>query len=189
MVVCMDDKEMPWVTHKHIWKTQSSFMSWLRSGIRKSLWSRSPIKLEFMKKTRKMIDNPKKGTRCKPRVWGGQCNICKNDFPQNQLEVDHVIGNHSLREITDIQQFIMSIVMVQDKDLQYLCKGCHTVKTHSEKYNLSFDDAFKEKKIIAYGKLKPVKQIEILEKYNKPHNNAKIRKQSFSEIIDELDMI
>lgn len=185
----MEKKLNPWETHPKIWKNKSAFFSWLRSNIRKSLWSRSPIKLDFIKKNRKMIDNPKKGTRNKPRVWGAECCICKKDFVLKEIEVDHKIGNHSLREIEDIQNFIMNIVLVCEDDLQLVCKSCHTIKTHSEKYNISFEDATLEKKLIAYIKLKPIKQTEILDKFNLPSNNASIRKQNFKKIINELPNI
>jgi len=178
--------KMPWEQYPHIWKTQSAFMSWLRSGIRKSLWSRSPIKLEFIKKNRKMIENPKKGSRNKPQIWGAECCICGKDHVLNNIEVDHKIGNHSLRNISDIQEFIMGIVMVSEEDLQLICKECHKIKTHAEKNNIDFSVAMREKKIISYLKLPTDEQIAILTQYNKPHNNVKNRKQSFSEIIDNL---
>lgn len=50
--------DAPWTQHPSIWKTKSSFFSWLRGGIRRSLWNKSPIKLEYIKKHRKRIPNP-----------------------------------------------------------------------------------------------------------------------------------
>lgn len=182
-------QKMPWETHSHIWKTKSAFMSWLRSGIRKSLWSRSPIKLEFIKKNRKMIENPKKGNRNKPNIWGAECCICGKDHVLKNIEVDHKVGNHSLKEITDIESFIMGIVLVGEDDLQLICKECHKIKTHAEKYGLSFDEAVKEKKLIAYGKLKTDEQIKILESHGKPFTNIIVRKKSFMEIIDQLPFL
>jgi len=182
-------ENMPWDNYPHIWKTKSAFMSWLRGGIRRSLWSRSPIKLEFIKKNRKMIENPKKGSRCKPQVWGANCCSCGKDYVLKDIEVDHKVGNHSLREISDIEKFIMGIVMVSEKDLQLVCKPCHKIKTHAEKYGLSFEEAVKEKKLISYGKLKTDEQIKILESHGKPSTNIIVRKKSFMEIIDSLPML
>ena len=179
----------PWENYPHIWRSKSAFMSWLRSGIRKSLWSRSPIKLEFIKKNRKMIENPKKGNRNKPNIWGAECCICGKDYILKDVEVDHKVGNHSLREISDIENFIMGIVMVNETDLQLICKSCHKIKTHAEKYGLSFDEAVKEKKLIAYGKLKTDEQIKILESHGKPFTNIIVRKKSFMEIIDQLPFL
>lgn len=174
--------EYPWENYPHIWKTKSAFMSWLRGGIRRSLWSRSPIKLEFIKKHRKMIPNPKRGNRA--QVWGATCCICGKDHVLKNIEVDHKVGNHSLRDISDIESFILSVVLVSDNDLQLVCKDCHKIKTHAEKNNISFEDAVKEKKLIAYMKLPTPTQQKILTEHNKPYSNLKIRKQSFIEILD-----
>jgi 5-methylcytosine-specific restriction endonuclease McrA len=179
----------PWDNYPHIWRSKSSFMSWLRGGIRRSLWSRSPIKLEFIKKNRKTIENPKKGNRNKPQVWGATCCICGKDYVLKDIEVDHKVGNHSLKEISDIESFIMSIVMVSENDLQLICKSCHKIKTHAEKNGISFEEAVKEKKLIAYGKLKTDEQIKILESYGKPSTSLIVRKKSFMEIVDILPFI
>jgi len=176
--------KMPWENYPHIWKSKSAFMSWLRGGIRRSLWSKSPIKLEFLKNNRKMIENPKKGSRYKPQVWGATCCICGNDFVLSEIEVDHKVGNNSLKEISDIDKFISSIVLVSDEDLQLICKSCHKIKTHSEKNGISMDEAVKEKKVIEYLKLPIESQINILKEYNKPHNNAKVRKNGFIDIVN-----
>jgi len=180
----------PWELYPHIWSTKSKFMSWIRSGLRNSLWSRSPIKLEFIKKYRKKIKNPKiRNLRNKAEIWGAECCICGNDYPLNKIEVDHKIGNHSLRDISDIEPFIISIVIVNDDDIQLICKNCHQIKTHAEKYNITFMEASRSKKIIAYGKLPVEKQKEILAEHNLPNSNAKIRKDGFIKIIDLLPLI
>ena len=43
----------------HVWKTESAFMSWLRGGIRR-MWSKHPVRIEFMKQNRIRIPNPNK---------------------------------------------------------------------------------------------------------------------------------
>ena len=40
----------------HVWKTESAFMSWLRGGIRR-MWSKHPVRIEFMKQNRTRIPN------------------------------------------------------------------------------------------------------------------------------------
>lgn len=179
----------PWVNYPDIWKSKSAFMSWLRGGIRRSLWSKSPIKLEFIKKNRKKIKNPKKTSRSKPEVWGATCCICGNDRVIANIEVDHKIGNHSLREIDDITTFIESIVLVTDDDLQLVCKECHKIKSHAERKGISFDEAAREKKVIAYMKLPTAELVALLEEHDMPCNNAKVRKCSLTDIIDELPML
>jgi len=179
----------PWESYPDIWKTQSAFMCWCRGGIRRSLWNKSPIKINFIKKHRIRIANPKKTKRSPAEVWGAKCELCSKFFVLKEIQVDHKVGNHSLIEISDIQSFIESIVMVEENDLQLICKGCHKIKTYSERMGISFEKAEKEKKIIAYTKLKVDKQIEILMEHNLPANNVKIRKTSFGTIIDDLPNI
>lgn len=179
----------PWELYPDIWKTQAAFMSWCRGGIRRSLWNKSPIKINFIKKHRIRIPNPKKTKRSPAEVWGAKCALCSKLFVLKDIQVDHKVGNHSLTEISDIQSFIESIVMVEEQDLQLICKGCHKIKTHSERMGINFEDAEREKKIIAYMKLKVDKQIEILTEHNLPNNNAKARKTSFGIIIDNLPNI
>lgn len=63
--------------YPHIWKTESSLMSYIRGGIRRNLWNRSPIKIEFIKNNRIRIPNPNPRGKVK-EVWGayvalGQC--------------------------------------------------------------------------------------------------------------------
>jgi len=177
----------PWESHPNIWKSKAAFMSWCRGGIRRSLWNKSPIKINFIKKHRIRIANPKNTKRSPAEVWGGKCELCLGEFVLREIQVDHKVGNHKLTEINDIQSFIESIVMVEDKDLQLICKQCHKIKTHSERMGLTFEEAARKKKIIAYMKLKVDEQIKILIEHNLPTNNAKIRKAGFTKIIDKLN--
>lgn len=143
----MSEKQPPWIEHPNIWATKASFFSFLRGGIRRSLWNRSAIKLEFLKKNRKRIPNPNpKGKAAE--VWGARCYICGNDYPLNQINVDHVVGNHSLKEMSDIQSFIENIVCVSFDELALVCLPCHKCKSHAEKKGISFEAAVAEKEAI-----------------------------------------
>lgn len=143
----------PWLTLPHVWKSEAAFMSWMRSGIRRSLWSNSPLKLEFLKLHKKRIPNPnKRGTRTE--VFGATCEMCGKDYPLKDIEIDHRQGNNSLRSVDDIQSFIEGIVMVNFDDLAVLCKPCHKIKTFSERTGVSIEDAKAEKEAIAICKAK-----------------------------------
>jgi hypothetical protein len=187
----MSIDKMPWDAHPHIWK-KSTFMSWLRGGIRRSLWNKSPIKIGFIKKNRMKIKNPRNTKRSPKEVWGAKCELCCGLFTMRNIEVDHKAGNHKLTEIEDIQSYIENIVMIEEKDLQMVCKKCHKIKSHAEKKGISFEEARTEKKLIAYTKLSAAKQSNILMLHNSdcndalPYNNAKNRKASLLSIIDKL---
>lgn len=172
----------PWVEFPSIWKTESAFMSFLRGGIRRSLWSRSPIKVEFLKSRKKRIANPNPRGKVK-EVFGATCEICNKDFPMKDIEVDHKQGGHSLKTIDDIQKFIEGIVCVSFDDLAILCKPCHKNKTHSEKKGVTLEQATAERIAIALIKDKQDKPW-LEERSIKPESTQAKRR---IQIIEELN--
>ena len=87
--------------NKDIWKTESAYFSYLRGCIRLA-WNKNPVKLKLLKKIKKQIPNPNYGKprNTKPIVFGGTCEICKDDFPMKFLEVDHKDGGvYSLKKV------------------------------------------------------------------------------------------
>lgn len=141
--------------YPHIWKTESAFMSWIRGGIRRSLWNRHPVKLEFIKNNRIKIPNPNPRGKV-AEVWGGVCALTGETHVIANLEVDHLEGNHSLRSIDDINSFVAGIVLITEDDLQFVSKEAHKIKSYSEKYNISFEQAKVEKMLIKIKKEKKV---------------------------------
>lgn len=143
----------PWLEYPHIWKTEAAFLSFVRGGIRRALWNKSPIKLEFLKANRKRIKNPvAKNAARFPEVWGGTCYQCNKDFALKDIEVDHLTGEYSLRKLDDLQSFVEGIVCVSAKDLGLICKPCHKSKTYAERSGMSIEDAIIEKQAIALCK-------------------------------------
>lgn len=155
----MSNVYQPWVEYPHIWKTESAFLSFIRGGIRRHLWSKNPIKLEFMKENRVSIPNtnPKSMKRF-PTVAGGRCECCGGLFKQTELEVDHRTGEHSLKSLDDLQAFVEGIVLVRKSDLALLCKPCHKIKTYAERYGLTIEEAGPIKQAIEFEK-KGVKKV------------------------------
>lgn len=136
-----------WELYPNIWKTESAFMSWLRGGIRRSLWNRHPVKLEFIKQNRIKIDNPNPKGKVK-EVWGGVCALTGETHVIGNLEVDHIKGNHSLRCVGDIQAFVEGISIITLNDLQFVSKEAHKIKSYAEKQGISFEEAKLKKKVI-----------------------------------------
>lgn len=156
------NKQMPWEAYPHIWKTESAFMSWLRGGIRGGLWNKHPVKLDFIKSNRVQIPNPNPKGK-KATVWGATCALTGNIVPISEIQVDHVVGGHSLKDISDIQAFIEAIVLVTEEDLQLVSKEAHAVKSYAEKQGITFEEALLEKKVIAFKKLSTEEQTNILQ--------------------------
>lgn len=170
----------PWVEYPHIWKTESAFLSFIRGGIRRHLWSKNPIKLEFMKANKVAIPNtnPKSMKRF-PTVAGGCCEACGGLFKQTELEVDHRTGEHSLKSLDDLQKFVEGIVLVRKADLALLCKPCHKIKTYAERYGLTIAEAGPIKQAIEFEKKGVKKVVAFLKEngYNAGSNADKRRDQ------------
>lgn len=115
-------------------------MAWLRGGIRRSLWNRHPVKLEFIKNHRIRIPNPNPRGRVS-EVWGAVCALTGDVVPLNNAEVDHIVGNHSLQTFSDIASFIHNIAFVAESDLQFVSKEAHKIKSYAEKQGISFEEA------------------------------------------------
>lgn len=142
------------------WKTESAMLAWIRGGIRRGLWNKSPVKLSFLNKNREQIPNPNPKGK-KDTVWGARCCQCDGLFPISQIEVDHKRGENSLKSLADIASFIKAIVLVTHDDLQLICKPCHKIKSYAEKVKISFKDAYAEKEAIRIVKEK--KDVQYLE--------------------------
>lgn len=139
-----------------VWKSKASLMSYIRGGVRRSLWNRHPSKVKLIKDKRLQIPNPNPNGK-KPTVWGGECEICNNLFIEKELQVDHIRQQgSSLKDISDIQQFIEDIVIVTRDDLRWVCKCCHEIVSYSQKMNISFEQARIEKQFIQIKKDKKV---------------------------------
>lgn len=175
----------PWNEYPEIWKTESAFMSWIRGGIRRGLWERSPIKLQFLAKNRVRISNGTfKGTGGEKTCWGAKCALCQETFKLKDIEVDHKLGGHSLRSLEDLYNFITNIVLVTEDDLQLVCKPCHKAKNHSERMGVSFEEAVAEKAVIAICKEGTAAQKDWLQSRGcAPSSNAKSRREQIKEIL------
>lgn len=174
-------KKLPWEELPHVWKTESAFLSYIRGGIRRSLWNRNPVKLEFIKRNRIRIPNPS-GKGPHKEIWGATCALTGATLPLKEMEVDHKEGNHSLRSLDDIQSFVKGIVLVSVDDLQWVSKEAHKVKSYAEKEGLSFEEALAVKKAIAKAKEGPAKVVEFLE--SKGYNPASTAPKRRDQLIE-----
>ncbi|MND47887.1 hypothetical protein D3C80_387930 [compost metagenome] len=177
----------PWELYPQFWKTEAMYLSWIRGGIRRYLWAKNPVKLEFVKEARVMIQNPNvKLRKGRPKVWGGVCEICKKEYILKNMEVDHRTGEYSMRKIEDIQKFVEGIVFVRKEDLALLCKPCHKIKTYSERFEMSQEDAAIEKEAIAICKGKaPAVKLWITKRGETPARTVKERREQVTRMLKE----
>ena len=132
-------------------------LSSVRTMIR-SCWSDSIFKQEFLKRNSELIlnENPRSKKRY-PMVRKFRCAICGELFGSTEVELDHIESENTLTSYEHINDFMANIVLTSPDKLQVLCKdkktkkmgvsrfGCHGIKTYSERYNVTFEEARAEK--------------------------------------------
>lgn len=135
-----------------IWKNEAAFMNHIRGNVRRAFWSKSPIKVKFIKENRERIPNPNPKGRV-DTVWGGRCNVCSNLFAQQALQVDHIRSDfNKLSSLDGLQEYIENMALVTKSELQLVCKPCHGIISHSQRKGITFEEAKIEKEIIALCK-------------------------------------
>jgi hypothetical protein len=141
----------PWTVEGVPWKSEAAFWSWVRGVLRKG-WSKHPVKIEYIKKYRKRIKNPKPSNRF-PDVWGMQCEVCKKDTVQTEIEIDHISETGGkFTCLDDTKDYMEHLFLVDFSCLRAVCKPCHSVISYSQKQGISFEAAQLEKKIIEFCK-------------------------------------
>lgn len=183
----VDTAYRPWIEYQHIWRTEASFMNFIRGGIRRGLWEKNPIKLEFLKeRTVKIKNTNPRSMKRFPTVNAGCCDMCGVTFKMTEMQVDHKLGGHSLKTFEDISSFIHGIVFVKKEDLQLLCKGCHDIKTYAERQGISLEEAAQLKEAIAVMNL-PAKEQKawLIARNITPLSTADLRREQVIKKIKE----
>ena len=178
----------PWQCVPDVWKTESAFWSWCKGQLRKG-WSRHPVKTAYVNKRRVMIDNPK--PKGKAKIWGCQCEHCKQMFPMSNIEVDHKYTTARLTTKADIQSCVEKLWYVTFDDLAILCKDCHRVKTYMQLHNVEYAEARIVLLINDYMKLSKQKLLAMFKEhgYNESQvSNDTKRKIALREIINKEEL-
>lgn len=126
--------------YPHIFKNKTAFYTYVRGGLRRSVWNRHPVKIEFIKQNRKRIKNPNPRGKT-DSVFGATCALCNNDYPLSNIEVDHISGDVSLLCFDDLSNFLFHLSVVTSDDLQLVCKPCHKIKSYADKQQIGFSEA------------------------------------------------
>jgi hypothetical protein len=125
-------------------------MSMVKSSIRQT-WMRAPNKLAVLEMARTPDMNP--ATRTK---WLFKCAACEGMFKLSDIQIDHIVGNHSFKVPSDFQSYWDNILNVPISGLQVLCatdkgaSGCHPIKTYMEKVGCTWQEAVDKKVIIKH---------------------------------------
>jgi 5-methylcytosine-specific restriction endonuclease McrA len=106
----------------------------IRGAIRR-IFSRSPVKIEVLKKVRREVPRYNKdGSRGKRDAVQYQCAVCKSFVGSTKVEVDHIIPVIEVNEkgFVDWNMFVERL-FCGPENLQVICDPCHDTKTHDER--------------------------------------------------------
>lgn len=106
--------------------TEAAFWGFLRSGLRAKYQKWGPRFAALLNARSKYEGrNPR-------QRWQFECAICKNQFAQKEVEVDHITPCGSLRGWDDLVGFTQRLFCEID-GLRVLCKSCHKQVTKESK--------------------------------------------------------
>ena len=152
----------PW-EYSDFFANESEFLAWLRGQMRQA-WSNYPVRIEFKNDMCVSVTPEMREAYglSKQTKHAAQCVFCRVWLPKSKLEVDHTKGESTLTSIRHTEAYLDHLMCSQD-NMQLACNPCHKIKTYAERYNLDFEDARAEKKVIAWIKEYNTKaQVEIL---------------------------
>lgn len=181
----------PWEECPEVWKTRAAYFNWIRGQMRRA-WSRHPVKNKFIRLHRFKAPLGKKGP-ANPNgkeVWAAKCACCTKTFKQNLLQVDHIDAAGSFTSWQDFNVWMMGLMHINVKGLQFLCKKCHDTKTYADKHDMTFERAAIEKQVIAFGKLPLKSQIRKLRNYGFGEaalSNVKQRRLAITKYLLEIN--
>lgn len=165
------------------WKSQAAYFTWLRGNLRR-IWMRSPISNRFKSS---LCRKPKPSDGVSKRVKSvGDCSRCGKVFAKSSLEVDHVIPAGSIRCWEDVAGFVERLLGCASKHLRLICKPCHKIVTHAERYSCTEEDAINQKLAIEFSKLPAATQKAKLRQLKLPEGkNTKERKTIFTNHLNQ----
>lgn len=187
-IVAITQGKEPWEQCPDVWKTKAQFFQWMRGQMRRA-WSRHPVKVAYMAKHRVRaplgrvtVKNPK------GLVWGCQCEHCKQEFKQTECEVDHIDAAGSFKGWEDFEAWMHKLMHINFDSIRIVCKECHRIISYAERMGISFEEAKLEKKVIAFGLLKPAvqrKRLDALELVGNCQANKDSRKATYRQYLQE----
>lgn len=172
----------------------------VRTMIR-SAWGDSVFKTDFLNKQSILIENTNPRSKKRfPKVRKYKCAMCGEYFGSTETELDHLVSENALTSYEHINDFFTNIILTSPDKLQVLCKdkktkkdgvvrfGCHNLKSYSERYNVSLEQAKAEKQSIELIKQKKDKLY--LQQYGiSVPSNAAARRKAIVEHLLTVDVV
>lgn len=172
----------PWEVAPHIWPTKSSFFSFLRGNLRRAVWEKWPLKIEFKNEVCKL---PPAGYTGRAKT-GTYCALSGNWIGKSAGEIDHIVGNASLRDWEDVLPFIQHLCTSKE-NMQFVSKAAHKIKSYADKQGISYKEAESTKKAIELIKLKQDKDWLVSKGVEPMSSQAKRRVQIIDVLTKECE--
>ncbi len=179
--------DKPWEETDY-WKNESQYLTWLRGQFRK-MWMDFIPKNEFLTENCFPITNEEKAFHKlhKQTKTAGKCVFCKKIFGKSRLQVDHKTPAGSMLTYEDAPQYLFRLLCSKE-NMQLTCKSCHEIKSYSDKYHMTYQEASKEKQAIAFSKWSAARQRDYVQDvlgYRLTEvTNAKKRKEVYRKSLD-----
>lgn len=163
--------------------TEKEVITWWRGAVRQ-LWGNSPFKRKIMDQHKQIVinDNPRSKKRF-PKVTKYRCNISGELYGANDIELDHLESENSLKSYDHAEGFLKTIMFTSPHLLQVLSKEVHKNKTYADRHGVSYEQAKVIKHVISLDKEnKVVDTLNELGVNSQPTTKAK-RKALLLEIL------
>lgn len=188
----------PWEECPDMWKTESSFFSWMRGALR-SIWSRKWAPKNNYLKTHSFllpVKDENGNQKCyKTGKKRGQpverkhfkCEITGDVLPMAQAEIDHhPVPAGSCRSGLEVCVFLFKL-LTTSSNMRIISKEAHGIVTHMERTGLSWEEAAIDKHIIeAMKKSVSAQKVELSKKgfSEKEISNKELRKECYFKLFN-----
>lgn len=167
-------------------KTKPNLFTFLRSGLRSLSRKHAPI-YEALAEAKTTYKGKPTDADYNPRQrFAYRCAMCHSEFPAKGVAIDHREDCGKLASWDDVAGFMQRLFCEKD-GLDVLCHTCHDAKTMATKQNITMEEAFLRKRVLAVIKDKSSAQLLAYLKKHKYDgvavSNAKKREAAVYEIL------
>jgi hypothetical protein len=167
-------------------KPKANLFTFLRSGLRSLSRKHAPI-YEALADAKTAYKGKPTDADYNPRQrFAYRCAMCHSEFPAKGVAIDHRVDCGRLANWDDVAGF-MQRLFCDKSGLDVLCHTCHDAKTMATKQNITMEEAFLRKKVLAVIKDKsPEKLLAYLKTkgyYGASVSNKEKREAAVYEIL------
>ena len=107
--------------------TEARYWAFIRSTLRHA-WMKYPVKHDYKTRVRSEVEGQK-------HRFEYPCEECGGEFPDKEVQVDHIKPAGSLNNAKDLPGFVTRLFCEED-NLQILCSDCHKKKTAEDRLTI-----------------------------------------------------